>query len=127
MKFYKPRFSLFLIFIQLLLSVKAYYLHQKWVKENPDLDALITIEPKYIYFFLFISIIGLCEMLTQPGRLKTGIRISMVIAVLGLEFSEFVPIDQFYYAVYNTTWFAAFIASILILIYIVKWLVKIKK
>jgi hypothetical protein len=39
-----------------------------------------------------------------------------VCIILGTEFSDFIPIDQFYYGVYNTAWFSAVVAFVLILV-----------
>jgi len=40
----------------------------------------------------------------------------LVCIVLGTQFSGFFPIDDFYFGVYNTAWFSAVVAFILILV-----------
>lgn len=120
MKFNKPLFSIFIIFVQLILSLKEYYNLQEWRKENPDLDALISINKTYDSLFLFILIIGFYEMLSKSSWYKTIIRLFLVVIILGTQFSDFIPIDQFYYGVYNTAWFSAVIACFLILVKIGK-------
>ena len=121
MKFYKPLFSTIVILIQLILSVKEYFKLQEWKKENPELDSLIYLNITYDSLFLFVFIIGIYEMLTKPSWFKTAIRIFLVCIILGTEFSDFIPIDQFYYGVYNTAWFSAVVAIILILVRIGKY------
>lgn len=121
MKFYKPLFSIIVILIQLILSVKECFKLQEWKKANPELDSLINLNITYDSLFLFVFIIGIYEMLTKPSWFKTVIRIFLVCIILGTEFSDFIPIDQFYYGVYNTAWFSALVAIVLILVRIGKY------
>lgn len=121
MKFYKPLFSIIVIIIQLILSIKEYYKHQEWKIANPELDSLVSHYITYDSLFLYVFIIGIYEMLTKPSWFKTAIRIFLVCIILGTEFSDFIPIDQFYYGVYNTAWFSAVIAIVLILVRIGKY------
>jgi hypothetical protein len=115
-KLYKPLFSIIVILTQLILSLKRYYDYVEWGKANPELDGLIN---RYFLgdsLFLFVLIIGLYEMLNKPSWFKTAIRIFLVCIILGTQFSELIPIDQFYFGVYNTAWFSAVVALVLILI-----------
>jgi len=121
MKFYKPLFSIIVILIQLILSVKEYFKLQEWKKANPELDSLINLNITYDSLFLYVFIIGIYEMLTKPSWFKTVVRIFLVCIILGTEFSDFIPIDQFYYGVYNTAWFSAVVAIVLILVRIGKY------
>lgn len=124
MKVFNPLFSIIIIIIQLILSLKEYYQLNEWKKANPELDSLINLYITYDSLLLFVFIIGICEMLTKPSWFKTLIRILLVCIILGTEFSEFIPIDQFYYAVYNTAWFSAVVAIVLILVRIAKNIFK---
>ncbi len=121
MKLYKPLFSLIVIIIQLILSIKEYYKLQEWKMENPELDSIVSLYITYNSLFLFVLIIGIYEMLTKPSWFKTAVRIFLVCIILGTEFSDFIPIDQFYYGVYNTAWFSAVVAIVLILVRIGKY------
>ena len=125
MKVYKPLFAIIIIIIQLLLSLKHHFAHIKWIKEmektDPELFELICYNTTYTSLFIFIFIIGLYEMLTKPSWFKTAVRIFLVCIILGTEFSDFIPIDQFYYGVYNTAWFSAVVAIVLILVRIGKY------
>jgi len=121
MKFYKPLFSITVILIQLTLSVKEYFKLQEWKKANPELDSIVNLNITYDSLFLFVFIIGIYEMLTKPSWFKTAIRIFLVCIILGTEFSDFIPIDQFYYGVYNTAWFSAVVAIVLILFRVGKY------
>ena len=121
MKFYKPLFSIVIIIIQLILSIKEYYNLQQWKMENPELDSFVSHYITYDSLFLFVFIIGIYEMLTKPSWFKNLIRIFLVCIILGTEFSDFIPIDQFYYGVYNTAWFSAVVAIVLILVRIGKY------
>lgn len=120
MKFYNPLFSIIIILIQLILSIKEHYELIEARKSNPDLFELICIYITYDSLFLFVLIIGFYEMLTKPNLLKILIRIFLVCIVLGTTFAGLVPIDEFYYGVYNTAWFSAVLAFILVLWKIVK-------
>ena len=124
MKFYKPLFSIFVILVQLILSLKAHFQHLEWIKEmektNPDFLDLISLRVTYDTLFLFVLIIGFYEILTKPGWFKTAIRIFLVCIVLGTQFSGFIPIDDFYFGVYNTAWFSAVVAFALSLYKITK-------
>jgi hypothetical protein len=121
MKFYKPLFSIVIILIQLTLSIKEYYKLQEWKIANPELDAIVSLYITYDSLFLFVFIIGIYEMLTKPSWFKTVIRIFLVCIILGTEFSDSIPIDLFYYGVYNTAWFSAVVAIVLILVRIGKY------
>ena len=124
MKFYKPLFSIIVIIIQLILSLKHHFEHLKWAdemeKNDPELFGLICYNTTYTSLFFFVFIIGLYEMLIKPSWFKTVIRIFLVCIIIGTEFSNFIPIDQFYFGVYNTAWFSAVVAFILTLWKIVK-------
>lgn len=121
MKFYKPIFSIVIILIQLALSIKEHFKLQEWKKANPELESLINLNITYDSLFLFVLIIGIYEMLTKLTWFKTVIRIFLVFIILGTEFSNFIPIDQFYYGVYNTAWFLAVVFIVLILVRIGKY------
>ncbi len=120
MKFYKPLFSITVIIVQLILSLKEYYQLQEWKKANPELDSLINLVIQYDTLFLFVLIIGIFEILTKPNWFKTLIRIFLVCIVLGTEFSGLIPIEGFKSGIYNTAWFSAIVAIVLILIRIGK-------
>ncbi|WP_299275152.1 hypothetical protein [uncultured Psychroserpens sp.] len=121
MKFYKPLFSIILISIQLLLSLKEHYKLEEWRKENPVLDGIVHIVITYDSLFLFVLIIGIYEITTKPSWFKTVIRCFLASIILGTAFSDFIPIDDFYSGVYNTAWFSSVVAILLILIRIVKF------
>ncbi|WP_299223566.1 hypothetical protein [uncultured Aquimarina sp.] len=124
MKLYNPLFSIIVIIIQLILSLKDYYELQEWKKENPELDSLINVVIQYDTFFLFVLIIGIYEMLTKPSWFKILIRIFLVCIILGTEFSGLIPIEDFKSGIYNTAWFSAVVAIVLILIRIGKYGIK---
>lgn len=115
MKLHNPLFSIIVILIQLILSIKDYFELQEWKKANPEFDSLISLVIHYDTLFLFVLIIGIYEMLTKPSRFKTLIRIFLVCIVLGTEFSGLVPIEGFKSVVYNTAWFSAVVSVVLIL------------
>lgn len=121
MKFYKPLFSIIVIIIQLILSIKEHNKLQDWKMENPELDSIVNLYITYDSLFLFVLIIGIYEMLTKPSWFKSAVRIFLMCIILGTEFSDFIPIDQFYYGVYNTAWFSAVVAIVLILVRIGKY------
>ena len=125
MRFYKPLFSVIVIIAQLILSIKHHFEHLKWAedmeKSDPELFGLICYNTTYTSLFFFVFIIGLYEMLTKPSWFKTAVRIFLVCIILGTEFSNFIPINQFYYGVYNTAWFSAVVAIVLILVRIGKY------
>jgi len=121
MKLYKPLFSIIVILIQLILSIKDYFELKEWREANPEIDSLINLVIQYDSIFLFVLIIGIYEMLTKPNWFKTLIRIFLVCIVLGTEFSGLIPIEGFKSGVYNTAWFSAVIAVVLILIQIGKY------
>lgn len=128
MKLYKPLFSIIIIIIQLILSVKSYFDFVEWGKNNAELDGLINRHFLGDSLFLFILIIGLYEMMNKPSLLKTLLRIFLVCIILGTQFSALIPIKDFYFGVYNTAWFATAITFILILVRIGKYgIEKIKK
>jgi len=124
-RFYKPLFSVIVIIAQLILSIKHHFEHLKWAedmeKSDPELFGLICYNTTYTSLFFFVFIIGLYEMLTKPSWFKTAVRIFLVCIILGTEFSNFIPINQFYYGVYNTAWFSAVVAIVLILVRIGKY------
>jgi len=121
MKFYKPLFSIIVIILQLVLSLKDYFQLQEWKKANPELDAIINIIIHYDTLFLFVLVIGVYEMLTKPGWFKNSIRILLVSIVLGYEFSGLIPIEDFKFGVYNTAWFLTIVSVILFLFQIEKY------
>ncbi|WP_196888260.1 hypothetical protein [Aureivirga sp. CE67] len=128
MKFYKPLFSIIIIIIQLILSIVSYYNFVDWGKNNPELDKLISRVFLGDSLFLFVLIIGFYEMQTKQNWFKVVIRIFLVCIVLGTVFSEFIPIDQFYFGVYNTACFSAIIALVLIALRFGKYILnKIRK
>ncbi|WP_405207158.1 hypothetical protein [Aquimarina sp. LLG6339-5] len=124
MKLYKPLFSIIVIIVQLILSLKDYYELQEWKKANPELDSLISLVIHYDTLFLFVLIIGVYEMQTKPSLIKKLIRILLVCIVFGYSFSGIIPIEDFKFGVYNTAWFSAVVAIVLILIQIGKYGVK---
>jgi len=109
------------IIIQLILSIVSYYDFVTWRKANSELDELISRIFHGDSLFLFVLLIGFYEMQTKPSWFKTVIRILLVSIVLGTQFSGLIPIDQFYFGIYNTAWFSAVVAVILILIRIGKY------
>jgi hypothetical protein len=119
-KIYNPLFSIIVIVVQLILSLKEYYELQEWRKANPELDALINLVIRYDTFFLFVLIIGIYEMLIKPSLFKNLIRISLVCIVLGYHFSGIIPIENFQSGVYNTALFSAIVTVVLILVRIGK-------
>lgn len=128
MKIYKPVFSIIIILIQLILSLKDYYELKEWRKVNPELDGLINLVIHYDTLFLFVLSIGIYEMLTKPSLNKKLIRFILVIIVFGYHFSGLIPIKDFKYGIYNTAWFLGFSSFLLILIQIIKYvIVKITK
>jgi hypothetical protein len=114
MKFYNPLFSIIVIIIQLIISLKGYYDFVQWGKDNPELDALVNRGFNGDSLLLFVLLIGFYEMTTKLGWFKTVLRIFLVSIVLGTYFSGIIPIDNFYYGVYNTAWFSTILAVILI-------------
>jgi|GEM_PF-4734520 len=125
MKLYKPLFSIIIILTQLILSLTDYYNYIKWEKDN--LNSLICRPFHGDSLFCFVLIIGVYEMLTKPGWFKKIIRILLIITLLGTQFSYLIPINDFYFGVYNTTWFSAIIALILITVKFLKAIIKTKK
>lgn len=124
MKLFKPLFSIIVIIVQLILSLKDYYQFQETKIANPELFELISYRTTYDTLFIFVLIIGLYEMQTKPSWFKTAIRIFLVCIVLGTQFSGFIPIDQFYFGVYNTAWFSAVVAFVLIIIKFGKYVIE---
>jgi hypothetical protein len=124
MKIYKPVFSIIIILIQLILSLKDYYGVQKWRKSNPELDGLINLVIHYDTLFLFVLSIGIYEMLTKPSLNKKLIRAFLVIIVFGYHFSGLIPIQDFKYGIYNTAWFLGCCSFLLILIQITKYIIE---
>jgi len=119
MKFYKPLFSIIIILAQLGLSLISHYKHiegmEKLKRENPKLYEVIEVGYTYDTLFLFVLIIGFYAMTTKPSLFKTLLQIFLICIVLGTEFSGLVPIEDFYFGVYNTAWFSAILAFALIL------------
>lgn len=128
MKLYKPLFSLVLVLIQFILSLYSHFRHLDWKKEleknDPEFFELISYSVTYDSLFLFVLIIGLYEITTKPSLLKNTTRIVLVGIILGILLSIVIPINDFYYGVYNTAWFIATIILFLILIRIVKYGIK---
>ena len=124
MKFYKPLFSIIIIIVQLILSLKDYYELQEWRKENSELNELINLVIHYDTLFLFVLFIGIYEMLTKPSLTKKLIRTLLVCIVLGYHFSGLIPIEDFKYGVYNIAWFSGFSAFLLILIKFTKYIIE---
>ncbi len=124
MKLYKPLFSLIIILAQLILSSISYYQYVEWGKANPELDGLISRYFLGYWLFLFVLTIGFYEMLTKPSWFKKALRIFLVCIILGTQFSEFVPIHEFYSGVYNTAWFSAVVAFILIIIRFGRYIIE---
>ena len=120
LKLYNPVFSISIIIVQLILSVKSYFDFVNWGKTNSELDGLISRYFLSDNFFLFVLIIGFYEMLTKPSWFKTFIRVLLFCVVIGYNFLGFIPIDDFRSGVYNTAWFSAVIAFILVLWKILK-------
>jgi len=121
MKLYKPLFSIIVIIMQLILSIVSWFDFVAWGEANSELDGLISRIFHGDSLFLFVLIIGFYEMQTKQNWFKTAIRIFLVCIVLGTQFSGLIPIDQFYFGVYNTAWFSAVVALFLILIRIGKY------
>lgn len=124
LKLYQPLFSIVIIIIQLILSLKDYYELQVWRKENPELDGLINLVIHYDTLFIFVLLIGIYEMLTKPSLNKKMIRLILVFIVFGYHFSGLIPIKDFKYGIYNTAWFLGFSAFILILAKISKYIIE---
>tara|TARA_R110002050_G_scaffold219229_1_gene355169 strand:+ start:470 stop:886 length:417 start_codon:yes stop_codon:yes gene_type:complete len=124
MKIYKPIFSIIIILIQLILSLKDYYELQLWRKANSELDGLINLVIHYDTLFIFVLLIGIYEMLTKPSLNKNLIRLILAFIVFGYHFSGLIPIEDFKYGIYNTTWFLGFSAFVLILAKITKYLIE---
>ena len=120
MKLYKPLFSSLVIVLQLILSIKDYFELQKWKKENPELDALLNLVIRYDTLFLSVLVIGVNEMFTKPSWLKILLRVLLITIVLGYEFSEMIPIENFGSGVYNSSCFLAAVSVILFLFRIEK-------
>jgi len=97
---------------------------EKLKRDNPKLYEVIEIGFTYDTLFLFVLIIGFYEMTTKPSLFKTLVRVFLVCIVLGTQFSGLIPIEDFYYGVYNTAWFSAVVATFLILTRIGKKLSK---
>lgn len=116
MKIYNPLFSIFIIALQLILSLKDYYKLQEWKIANPELDSLANLVVHYDTLFLFVLIIGVYEILTKPSWFKNLIRVFLAGIVLGYQFSGLIPIEGFKFGVYNTAWFSAVASGFLILI-----------
>lgn len=95
--------------------------------EKDNLNSLICRPFHGDSLFCFVLIIGLYEMLTKPGGFKKIIRILLIITLLGTQFSYLIPINDFYFGVYNTAWFSAIIALILITVKFLKAIIKTKK
>ena len=124
MKFHKPLFSIIVILTQLCLSIKDYYKSldtiEKLKGKDSELYKLIEFGFTYDTLFFFIFILGFYEMTTKHNRFKIVIRIFLICIILGTQFSRQIPINDFYFAVYNTAWFSATLAFFLILIRIGK-------
>src|SRR5690606_30985417 len=110
MRFHKPLFSIIIIAVQLILSIINYIEFIAWKRANPEFVEQINRIFHEGYLFLFVLVIGLYEITTKPSWWKTFIRIFLVCIILGTKFSEIIPIEDFYFGVYNTSWFSAVIA-----------------
>ena len=88
---------------------------EKLKRGNLELYEAIEVGFTYDTLFLFVLIIGFYEMTTKPSLFKTLVRVFLVCIVLGTQFSRLIPIEGFYYGVYNTGWFSAVVATFLIL------------
>jgi hypothetical protein len=86
------------------------------------LHGLINISTTNKTLFLIILIIGIYEVLTELSWFKNSIKIVLICIIVGIVFSDLIPINNFYSAVYNTAWFFATAAFILILIKILYYL-----
>lgn len=105
----------------MILSLKSYADFVEWGIKNKELNQLID---RYFLgdsLFLFVLIIGFYEIFTKPSLFKTLIRIFLACIVLGTQFSELIPIEGFYFGVYNTAWFSAIVVVLLIFIRIGKY------
>ncbi len=120
MRIYDPKFSIVIILTQLLLSVKEHLEHLNWLREMIEKDPhsldLISYGTTYEYLFFFVTIIAIFEMFSKPSWFKNSLRFFLVAIILGTEFSNFIPIESFYFGVYNTAWFSAIVAIFLLLI-----------
>ena len=124
MKLYKPLFSIVIIVIQLILSLKDYYYFVKWAEDNPELNRLAT---RYFLgdsLFLFVLIIGLYEMRTSHLQFKKIIRILLACIILAQFVAPVTGIGDIFYAAYNTAWFSAIVAVILFIFFIGKYSIK---
>ncbi len=103
----------------MILSIIDHYDHLEAIKEmkktNPELYEVIEFSTTYDTLFIFVLIIGFYEMTTKPSWFKTAIRIFLIGIILGTQFSSLIPIEGFYFGVYNTAWFSAILAFALIL------------
>ena len=120
MKFYKPLFSIIVILVQLILSLIDHFQHLEWIKEkektDPEFLALISYSVNYDSLFLFVLLIGFYEMTTKPSWIKIVLRIFLICIILGTQFAGLIPIEDFYFGVYNTAWFSGLLAVFLILV-----------
>lgn len=108
----------------MILSLTDHFNLLEAKKANPELFELIHYYTTYDTLFIFVLIIGFYEMLTKPSWFKTFIRVFLICILLGTEFSGLIPIKDFYYGVYNTAWFSAAVAIVLILIKIGKFIIQ---
>jgi hypothetical protein len=104
--------------------MKGYYELQEWRKANPELDALVNLVIHYDTLFVFVLLIGIYEMLTKPSLNKKLIRLTLVIIVFGYHFSGLIPIEDFKYGIFNTAWFLGFLAFVLILAQVSKYIIE---
>jgi len=108
-----------MVSIQLILSINDHYHHLEVIEEvkktNPGLYEVVEFSINYDTLFIFVLIIGLYEMTTKLSLFKTVIRVFLICIILGTQFSRLVPIEDFYYGVYNTAWFSSVLAFALIL------------
>ena len=63
-------------------------------------------------------------MLTKPGILKTVTRTILVLVVLGIQVSDLIPIEELKFALYNTAWFLAVVAVVLIIYRLGRYLME---
>lgn len=123
MKLNKPLFSLSIIAAQLVFSLIELYSYVQWGKDNPELDALVQ---RHFYgdsLFAFVLVIALCEMGTATGLFKTLMRILLTGIVFGIQLSGLVPIEDFFHGVYNTAWFSAYLALVVLAVRAVKFVI----
>lgn len=104
--------------------MKSYYDYVEWGNANIELDGIISRYYLGDSFFIFVLIIAFYEMTTKPSWIKITIRVFLVFIILGTQFSTLIPIKDFYFGTYNTAWFAATVAFVLLLFRIGKYAIE---